>query len=204
MQEHFGMFNQFITKYVKFTEAELADLNEKCTKVYFSKGALIMKAGEIQNNLYFITKGIVRYYVENKESEIKVFNFRSEYMTVTGYALYNYEDNLKALLNVQSLEDCVMIKVPLAVINYVINNIKSGDRLRSSVAEAQVLEMLQHVLDKGTKSVIERYDSLAKNFPDINQRVPQYMIASYLGITPVHFSNLKKRRKTVKGIANSN
>ena len=98
MQEHFGMFNQFITKYVKFTEAELADLNEKCTKVYFSKGALIMKAGEIQNNLYFITKGIVRYYVENKESEIKVFNFRSEYMTVTGYAYYNYEDNLKALV----------------------------------------------------------------------------------------------------------
>jgi CRP-like cAMP-binding protein len=204
MQEHFGMFNQFINKYIKFTEAELIDLNQKCTKVHFSKGALIMKAGEIQNNLYFITKGIVRYYIENKESEIKVFNFKSECMTVTGYALYNYEDNLKALLNVQSLEDSVMIKVPLTVINYIINNIKSGDRLRSSVAEAQVLEMLQLVLDKGTKSVIERYDILTKDFPNINNRIPQYMIASYLGITPVHFSNLKKRRKALIGVTNSN
>ena len=45
MQDHFEMFNQFITKYVKFTEAELADLNQKCTKVFFPTGALIMKAG---------------------------------------------------------------------------------------------------------------------------------------------------------------
>ena len=69
MQEHFGMFNQFITKYVKFTEAELADLNEKCTKVYFSKGALIMKAGEIQNNLYLL---YIQQHFSNLNNQIPI------------------------------------------------------------------------------------------------------------------------------------
>ena len=194
MPEHFDMFNQFITKYVEFSNDELTDFSSKCTKVEFSKGAYIMKAGEIQKNLYFITKGIIRNYIENNKGEIKIFNFRSEAMVVTGYASYNYEDNLKSLVNVQCLEDCILIKVPFDAINYVINNIKLGDRLGRFMAEAHVVQMIQYVIQRDTMSIIERLDNIDKHFPNIHQRVPQYMIASYLGITPVHLSNLKKRR----------
>jgi CRP-like cAMP-binding protein len=191
------MFNQFITKYVDFTAPELVDLNKQCTKVEFAKGDIIIKAGEVQKSIYFITKGIIRNYVENSKGEIKIYNFRSEYMTVTGYALYNYEENLKALVNVECLEDCIMIEMPITVINYVINNMKLGDRLGRFMAEAHVVQMLHYVLQRDTKTIIERLDSIDKSFPNIHQRVPQYMIASYLGITPVHLSNLKKRRKTI-------
>jgi len=41
-------------------------------------------------------------------------------MQVTGYALYNYSNSLKAIVNVECLEDCVMIKVPLLTIKNVI------------------------------------------------------------------------------------
>jgi CRP-like cAMP-binding protein len=194
MPAHFEMFNEFITKYVEFTEDELIDFSSKCTKIEFSKGAYIMKAGEVQKNLYFITKGIIRNYIENEKGEIKIFNFRSESMVVTGYASYNYEDNLKSLVNVQCLEDCTLIKVPFDAINYVINHIKLGDRLGRFMAEAHVVQMIQYVIQRDTLSIIERLDNIDKNFPNIHQRVPQYMIASYLGITPVHLSNLKKKR----------
>ena len=197
MPAHFEMFNQFITKHVEFTEAELVAFNKQCTQVNFSKGELIMKAGEVQNSLYFITKGIIRNFVENKKGEIKIYNFRSENMTVTGYATYNYEDNLKALVNVECLEDCTLIQVPYEAINFVISNMKLGDRLGRFMAEAHVVQMLHYVLQRDTKTIIERLDSIDKSFPNIHQRVPQYMIASYLGITPVHLSNLKKRRKTI-------
>lgn len=199
MPFHFEMFNQFITKHVEFTEAELVAFNKQCTQVNFSKGELIIKAGEVQNSLYFITKGIIRNFVENKKGEIKIYNFRSENMTVTGYATYNYEDNLKALVNVECLEDCTLIQVPYEAINFVINNMKLGDRLGRFMAEAHVVQMLHYVLQRDTKTIIERLDSIDKSFPNIHQRVPQYMIASYLGITPVHLSNLKKRRKPIKG-----
>ena len=199
MPAHFEMFNKFITKHVDFTEDELVAFNKKCTQVNFSKGELIMKAGEVQQNLYFLTKGIIRNFVENKKGEIKIYNFRSENMTVTGYATYNYEDNLKALVNVECLEDCTLIQVPYEAINFVINNMKLGDRLGRFMAEAHVVQMLHYVLQRDTKTIIERLDSIDKSFPNIHQRVPQYMIASYLGITPVHLSNLKKRRKPIKG-----
>ena len=198
MPEHFDLFNQFITKYVEFSKDELIEFSSKCTKVEFPKGAYIMKTGEVQKNLYFITKGIIRNYVENNKGEIKIYNFRSENMTVTGYAPYNYEDNLKALVNVECLEDCTLIQVPFDAINYVVNTMKLGDRLGRYMAEGHVVEMLHYVLQRDTKTIIERLDSIDKSFPNIHQRVPQYMIASYLGITPVHLSNLKKRRKTIE------
>ncbi len=198
MPAHFKLFNQFITKYVEFNDDELTDFSSKCTKVEFSKGTYIMKAGEVQKNLYFITKGIIRNYIENSKGEIKIFNFRSESMVVTGYASYNYEDNLKSLVNVQCLEDCVLIKVPFDAINYVINHIKLGDRLGRFMAEAHVVQMMHYVIQRDTMTIIERLENIDKNFPNIHQRVPQYMIASYLGITPVHLSNLKKKRKPSK------
>ena len=46
MPAHFEMFNKFITKHVDFTEDELVAFKKKCTQVNFSKGELIMKAGE--------------------------------------------------------------------------------------------------------------------------------------------------------------
>jgi hypothetical protein len=91
-----------------------------------------------------------------------------------------------------------MIQVPLEVINYVINNMKLGDRLGRYMAEAHVVQMLHYVLQRDTKSIIERLEDIDKSFPNIHQRVPQYMIASYLGITAVHLSNLKKQRKPIK------
>ena len=194
MPAHFEMFNLFITKHVEFTEAELVAFNKQCTQVKFTKGELIMKVGEVQKNLYFLTKGIIRNFVENSKGEIKIYNFRSENMIVTGYAPYNYEDNLKALVNVECLEDCTLIQVPFEAINYVINTMKLGDRLGRYMAEGHVVQMLHYVLQRDTKTIIERLESIDKSFPNIHQRVPQYMIASYLGITPVHLSNLKKRR----------
>ena len=198
MPSHFDIFNQFLRKYVEFADAELTDFNNKCTRVEFLKGDVVMKAGQVQKNLYFITKGIVRNFIELDNGETKIHNFRMEHMTVTGYAYINYEDKFKALVSVDCLEDCVLIQVPIEAINYVINHIKLGDRLGRYLAEAHIIQMLEYVLERDTKSVIERLGKLDQNFPNIHQRVPQYMIASYLGITPVHLSNLKKKRKLAK------
>jgi len=195
MTNHFEMLNSFITRHVEMSEAELTAFNQKCKIVEFSKGDIIMKAGEAHQYLYFITKGIVKNYIETDFGETKIYNFRTEGMQITGYAAYNYKDNLKALVCVQCIEDCIMVQMPFSVIKFVIENIKSGERLGRGMAEGHVVEMLNYIINRDSKSIIERYDLLELEYPNIHQRVPQRLIASYLGITPVHLSNLKKSRK---------
>ena len=139
MPNHFELFKRFIGSFVEMSESEMSTFMQQCDRVDFSKGDLIIKAGEAQNNLYFITKGIVKNFIVTDSGEMKIYNFRLENMTVTGYAHYNYKDNLKALVNTQCIEDCIMIKVPLATIHYVINHIKFGERLGRLLAEAHFI-----------------------------------------------------------------
>ena len=200
MTNHFEMLNSFIKSHVEMSEAELTAFNQKCEIVEFSKGEIFIKVGEPQFNLFFITKGIVRNYVDTNDGATKIYNFRTEGMQVTGYALYNYKDSLKALVNSQCIEDSIMIKVPLQVIKYVTEQFKNGERLGRYMAEAHVIEMMNYIIKRDTKSIIERYDTLEQDYPNIQQRIPQRMVASYLGITPVHLSNLKKCRKSSEKI----
>jgi CRP-like cAMP-binding protein len=195
MQNPFEMFNHFITSHVEMTEAELTDFNQKCEIVEFPKGEIFIKLGESQDSLFFIIKGIVRNYIDTIAGDSKIYNFRIERMQVTGYALYNYKDSLKALVNSQCIEECKMIKVPLQTIKYVTEHFKNGERLGRHMAESHVIELMNYIIKRDTKSIIERYDTLEQDYPNIHQRIPQHMIASYLNITPVHLSNLKKGRR---------
>jgi CRP-like cAMP-binding protein len=195
MNDEFKMFNDFVKKYVKISEVELQDLNHKCRIVNFSKGDIIIKSGVTNYYFYFINKGFVKYYIDNEDGYSKVYNFRTENMTLAGYGPYNYKDNFKALMSVKCVEDCEMIQIPLEVLNYVVENYQLGERLGRYMAEAHVVELVNYIVDRDSKSVIEKYNELEQSFPNIHQRIPQYLIASYLGITAVHLSNLKKSRK---------
>lgn len=61
-----------------------------------------------------------------------------------------------------------------------------------------LVELVNYVTDSLSKSVIARYNDLELAFPDINQSVPQYMIANYLGVSQAHLSRLKSSRNSLK------
>ena len=195
MPNYFNNLNNFIKRFVDMSDEEIQAFDDQCEIVEFNKGDIIIKEGDTPNALYFIIKGLIRNFVNLDNGDIKIYNFRMENMQVTGYALYNYSDSLKAIVNVECLEECIMIKVPAHTIKHVIENFKNGERLGRFMAEYHVLEMVKYVVERDTLSIMERYNNMEIGFPNIHQRVPQHMVASYLGITPVHLSNLKKTRK---------
>jgi hypothetical protein len=122
-----------------------------------------------------------------------------ENMLVTGYApynniAYNKKSELTARVSVECLEPCNMIKVDIAALNYMVYNSNNGDRVGRLLSEAHVCELVDFIIESDTKSVLERYNDLDIKFPNIHQRVPQHIIASYLGTTAVHLSRIKNAK----------
>jgi hypothetical protein len=70
---------------------------------------------------------------------------------------------------------------------------KSGDRLGRLIAESFFVYQDGRIRNRYVRKPKARYDAITQLFPDIHNRVPQHMIASFLGITPVHLSRLKKQ-----------
>ena len=116
-------------------------------------------------------------------------------MLVTGYGLHNFKNEYRAKVSVECLEDCTMIKIPLSALKFFEENTNQAQKVARHLAENHVLELVNFIIDIDTKSLIDRYNNLENQFPNIHQRVPQHIIASYLGTTPVHLSRLKNSKR---------
>lgn len=195
MQKNIEQLNGYLALF-GFTKPELDKLNEMSEIVEFKKGDVIIKDGVVQKYFFFICSGLIRNFIISNEGRIHTYNFRMENMLVTGYAPYNniaYNNNaaLTARVSVECLEPCTMVKVDIAALNYMVFNSSNGDRVGRLLSEAHVSELVDFIIEKDTKSILERYKELDVKFPNIHQRVPQHIIASYLGTTPVHLSRIK-------------
>jgi CRP-like cAMP-binding protein len=167
-----------------------------CEIVHFDKGDVVMKAGDKQNYICYINKGFVRNFVLSQDAEIKTYGFRTEGMLITGYALHNYKNEHRAKVSIECLEECEMVKIPLNALKYLEEHSVHAHKVGRFLAEAHTLELVEYIVDIDILTVTERFQKLENIFPNIQQRVPQHIIASYLGITPVYLSKIKKRKYT--------
>lgn len=192
MDKSFEKFKLYLAPF-GLNDADFDVLVGYCEPMQFKKGDVVMKAGEKQSAIYFIYKGIIRNYVLSSEGEIKTYGFRIENMLITGYGLHNYKNDYRAKVNIECLEECVLIKIPLQALKFMEEHSKEAHKVGRYLAETHIIELVDFIIDIDTMPVLERYNNLEKIFPNIHQRVPQHIIASYLRVTPVHLSNVKKR-----------
>ncbi|MCB0663176.1 MAG: Crp/Fnr family transcriptional regulator [Saprospiraceae bacterium] len=157
---------------------------------HFEKGTVLLREGQISQNSYFNLKGCVRkYYLVDGEE--KTTEFFTEEQSVA--SLQSYINKTPANHYLECVEDCV-----LAVLNYdkEIELYKKVEGFESlcRVSVEDEFGKQQEILAKFiTSSPEERYQDLLKTRPDLLQRVPQYHLASYLGIKPESLSRIRKR-----------
>ena len=192
MERSFEKFKLYLAPF-GLNDNDFDVLVSYCEALQFKKGEVVMKAGEKQSFIYFIVKGIIRNYVLSQEGEIKTYGFRVENMLITGYGLHNYKNDYRAKVNIECLEDCMLIKIPMQALKFMEEHSKEAHKVGRYLAETHIIELVEFIIDIDTLPILERYNNLEKTFPNLHQRVPQHIIASYLRITPVHLSNVKKR-----------
>lgn len=203
MANIFLNLNAYLLKYIDFTNEELTKFNNLCSVNNYKRKDIIIKYNEKNTSIYFILEGIIRSFVMTPEENEKTINFRIENTTFTGFSFYN---NYIAKSSVVCMEDCIIIEIPFVAIDYIFNVLKKGEKFERFVHEVHVKELMNYIIDSHTKDVFERYNDLNNNYPNINQRVPQHILANYLGVSQEYFSRLKKKSlrgasKTVSAIS---
>lgn len=143
------------------------------------KGQLIQRQGELNSKVYKVESGLLRSYSIDSKGKEHIYMFAPENWLVAD----NCAVNRPCELFIDALEDSILI------VSEKEETIQNAD-VRSLVKR---LFTLQHRIIKLISSnAIERYEHFIETYPDIVQRVPQRMIASYLGITPEALSRVRK------------
>lgn len=179
-----------IRSYANVSEEDMEFCLQFYRKEIYQKGEFLLKPSDYSKDFYFVDKGCVSYYTEEK-GEVRIMEFFTE-----GYFfndLYAYIQETPSNAYLKALEDTSVYVISKKDVQKVFDRSHQFERFGRLSMQRTFVINFQRVNQLKTLSNQERYLRLLEKRPDLFQRVPQYLIASYLGITPVGLSKIRKR-----------
>lgn len=177
------------------TLGKLTDEEINFSKGFFipeeiEKGSFYLKEGQISNKVSFIEKGLFRLFYQ-LDGEEKIMLFFSESQLMSDY--FGFLTNTASIRPIQALEDSLIYSIEKKNLDKLFDYSKNWERIGRQLAEsAYVTSVL-----RANRLLHDDYNTRVKTFleesPSLMQRVPQYMIASYLNMTPETLSRVKRR-----------
>jgi CRP-like cAMP-binding protein len=143
------------------------------------KGQLIQRQGELNSKVYKVESGLLRSYSIDSKGKEHIYMFAPENWLVAD----NCDAKTPCKLFIDALEDSILIVSEKA------ESIQNAN-VNSLIKRLETLQ--SRIIKLMSSNALERYEHFIGTYPDITQRVPQRMIASYLGITPEALSRVRK------------
>lgn len=162
--------------------------NTKTGVRLYKKGQILQYKGDRNSKIYFVKKGLVRSYDIDKNGRVHTFMF-----AISGQSIYDpnsINTSKPSELFLDVIEDSVVETINLKSLDTSSIPSKSKDVI-ISMLNTSLCELQNRVIKMMSASTYERYEFFLKKYPEIANRIPQWMIASYLGITPEALSSVK-------------
>jgi len=181
---------QVMRQMINVSEVELNEFLDGAISKTFKRQELLSRPDSIPNEIFFINKGIIRVLITDNEGTDHTIHFALENQFIADYA--NFIQQQPSIYTLQALEETQVLILPRTTIEWGYQNLKEGQKMGRLVAEYYFIYQDNRIKNNYVRTPKQRYDSINEVFPNIHNRAPQHMIASYLGISPIHLSRLKK------------
>ncbi len=180
---------EFISKYISLSNDEKNALLSLDLFRSVKKGTVLLKEGQNSKESYFVLKGCIRtYYV--MEGEEKTTAFYTEMEAFTPPCVINKTPSENYI---SCLEDSLLLVSNSEMEEEVNSKFPKFDIMCRMFSEELLAKQRIDFDEFKTSSPEQRYLNLLQNRPDLIQRVPQYQLASYLGMKPQSLSRLRAR-----------
>lgn len=164
-------------------------LQKNMEEVSHPKGTLLMKPGRVEHYLYFIKKGMVRAFAPLENEEV-TFWFGEEGSPVL--SMNSYVNGQKGYEYIELLEDSELYRISLFKLQLLYQVEISLANFGRKLAELELLKLEQRMVVTELLSAKQRYEYFMSNHSSWLLRVPLKYIASYLGMTQVSLSRVRK------------
>ena len=179
------------SEHIKLTETELLILSESLITKHYKKGEYFIKEKDFCDYVGFVDKGLFNFfYLIDGVEHIRGFFFMNDF--ISNYPCFLLGD--KSKFYIRALENSSITLIHKKDLFLLYKQLPKLQELSRSIVEKLYIEISEKYESFFIKTAEERYLELINSEPDILKIVPQYMIASYLGITPEGLSRIKKRK----------
>lgn len=181
---------QVMKQIINVSENELNDFLGLTITKTFKRQEIVSRPNAVPNEIFFIDKGLIRVLITDPEGTEHTIHFALENQFIADYS--NFIQKQPSIYSLQALEETQVVVLPRSAIDWGDKYLTEGQKMGRQIAESYFIYHDNRIKNMYARTPKQRYDIITDVFPNIHNRVPQHMIASYLGITPVHLSRLKK------------
>ncbi|MEL6535212.1 MAG: Crp/Fnr family transcriptional regulator [Bacteroidota bacterium] len=179
-----------IRQMISATDREVEGFLQDAVVKTFSPKEIMAHPGVVPNEIFFINRGLLRVLIMDQQGTEHTIHFALENQFIADYSSFIRQE--VSVQTLQALEEVEAVVLPRTALQWGYTHMQEGQKMGRLVAEFYFIYQDERIKNLYARTPKERYDTINQVFPNIHQRVPQHMIASYLGITPVHLSRLKK------------
>jgi CRP-like cAMP-binding protein len=175
---------------------KLSDSEKDICKSLFSPKKLrrrqyILQQDDICKNLIFVEKGILRSYSVDTKGNEHILQFAPEGWWISD--IFSFLTGEAAVYNIEAIEDSELLLISNSSLDELYERVPKFERYFRLLSQANMVATHRRLTASLSDSADEKYIRLLYAYPNIVARVPQHMIASYLGITPETLSRVRKR-----------
>jgi CRP-like cAMP-binding protein len=180
-----------ILKHVTLSPQEQALFLSKIETRHFKAKTILLNAGEVCRNSYFVKSGVLRSFNINDNIVEHVMNFACQGWWISD--LYSLISQKPGSLFIEVIEDAEVVLLSKENQEQLYIDIPKLERFFRILTENALVANQQRILDNLSLSAEERFEKFSKKYPSLIQQVPQKQIASFIGVTPEFFSKMKAR-----------
>ena len=193
-------YKNFIKQYIDMTVEEWEHYKSKIHIEHYRKGQIIHHVGEVCSKIAFINSGLTRSYMIGEDGKDYTWNimFNDENAQVNNLFVVDYYSFItqnKSIVNIEVIEDCELLVIAYDDVNSLHNTLHKEEKFSRIISEIAYATLYEKIVDRQMKTSQERFDAFMHTTPYLLDKVPQYHIATYLGMTPQYLSQLKKEYK---------
>lgn len=181
---------RFVQKYVDLNKEEADFIRNNIPVQTFPKGTILLEQGKISGASYFNLKGCVRMFYKRGLDEKTAF-FYTENQFIS--SIESFTRRVPAKHSFQCLEDTTLAIIPYELENELMQRFSKIESFARLILEEELSIYQEIVASFITSGPEERYQNLMKNHPELLNRIPQYYLASYLGVKAESLSRIRKR-----------
>jgi len=189
-------FLDYIKQYVELTAEEESILLSKVKLRKYLKGQFVVQNGDICHYENFVLAGCLKtFYIDNEGLEHIIMFAIENWWTAD---LGSFITQTPADLSVQCLENSELVQIHYNDLQQLYLEIPKLERFFRVIIQKAFVAAQKRIINNLSLPAMERYIQFREHHPKIEQRVPQYMIASYLGITKEFLSKIRRQLITQK------
>jgi CRP-like cAMP-binding protein len=185
-----------ISKELPLTKLEEDQIQAAFTLKKLRKRQYLIQFGETFRHLFFVEKGMLRAYLKGEKEEEHVIQFAPEGSWIPD-SFHQLED-MEAMYNIDALEPSEILCIDREAFQELLLKIPKLEKYFRVVMQKRIHALHLRVINYLTHFAEDKYKMFMQVYPEIVQRVPQHMIASYLGIKPETLSRNRKKMATRK------